>query len=59
MVMSITNNFNEIVLERQSIRSYDPNFKIPEEELKKIIKEATSAPSAFNLQPWRFKIIHS
>ncbi len=47
------------VLSRTSIREYDPNVKIDEVTLLKILEESTSAPSSWNLQPWRFVLIHS
>jgi nitroreductase len=46
-----------VIHERTSIRSYDPEFKISEEELKDIISESLYAPSSSNLQPWRFLVI--
>jgi nitroreductase len=45
------------VLTRQSIREYDPNFKIDEATLLQLLQEASTAPSSWNLQPWRFVII--
>jgi nitroreductase len=48
---------SNIIRERHSIRHYDPDFKIPEDEIKEIIKEAVYAPSGNNLQSWRFLII--
>ncbi|MGZ9584484.1 nitroreductase family protein [Paenibacillus marinisediminis] len=43
--------------ERQSVRVYDPAFTIDQEEIKDMLKQATSAPSSSNLQPWRFLVI--
>lgn len=54
-----TNNFNDIVLERRSVKVYDSEVKISQEELTEILKEATRAPSAINMQPWRFLVIDS
>ena len=54
------NKFTElsnIIRERHSIRHYDPDFKISDDEIKEIIKEAVYAPSGNNLQSWRFLII--
>lgn len=52
-----TNDFNEIVLGRRSIRLYDQSVKISRDELSEIIAEASKAPSSVNLQPWRFVVI--
>ena len=50
-------NLYTIMHARKSVRVYDPNYKIPQQELEEIIKEATSAPSSSNLQAWRFLVI--
>jgi nitroreductase len=50
-------NTLEAVLSRQSIRSYDPNVKIDQATLTLILQQAASAPSSWNLQPWRFVVI--
>ncbi len=47
------------MLSRQSIREYDPKVKIDQATLLKILEEASSAPSSWNLQPWRFVVIQS
>ncbi|HJD16369.1 MAG TPA: nitroreductase family protein [Candidatus Enterococcus stercoripullorum] len=60
MVSQVHNNdFQDIVLNRRSIRSYDPSYKIEHNELLQMIDEAAKAPSSVNLQPWRFVIIES
>lgn len=53
------NDFQDIVLHRRSIRSYDPSYKIEHNELLQMIDEAAKAPSSVNLQPWRFVIVES
>ncbi|HET6785989.1 MAG TPA: nitroreductase family protein [Erysipelotrichaceae bacterium] len=55
----MTNDFKSIVLERRSIREYDPSVKISKEEMSSILHDATRAPSSVNLQPWRFVIVES
>ncbi|MCJ8014759.1 nitroreductase family protein [Paenibacillus sp. KQZ6P-2] len=54
-----TNDFNQIVTGRRSIRKYDPNVKISRDEMTEILRKATLAPSSVNMQPWRFLIIES
>ncbi|WP_025852792.1 nitroreductase family protein, partial [Paenibacillus ehimensis] len=54
-----TNDFNKIVLERRSVKVYDPEVKISREEMREILAEASRAPSAINMQPWRFLVIDS
>jgi nitroreductase len=41
---------------RRSIRKYTPDA-IPEQELREILRLAGRAPSAWNLQPWRFVVV--
>lgn len=53
------NDFQDIVLNRRSIRNYDPSYKIEHSKLLQIIDEAAKAPSSANLQPWRFVIVES
>jgi nitroreductase len=52
-----TNDFQEIITGRRSIRYYDPSVKISREELREILESASLAPSSVNLQPWRFLVI--
>ncbi|WP_142825898.1 nitroreductase family protein [Planococcus soli] len=54
-----TNNFNEIVNGRRSIKQYDPSVKISREEMSEILEQASKAPSSINMQPWRFLVIDS
>ncbi|WP_079505559.1 nitroreductase family protein [Mesobacillus jeotgali] len=46
-----------VIRERRSVRKYDPDFKISQEEILDILKEAALAPSSSNLQPWKFIVI--
>lgn len=48
-----------IIKDRQSIRDYDPTVSITEETLLKILEDASTAPSSWNLQPWRFVAVLS
>ncbi|GFZ92815.1 NAD(P)H nitroreductase [Paenibacillus marchantiophytorum] len=54
-----TNDFNQIVAGRRSIKKYDPTVKISRDEMTEILRKATMAPSSVNMQPWRFLIIES
>lgn len=49
----------DVIKDRRSVRSYDPEVKITQEEMNEILQQATLAPSAANLQPWRFLVIDS
>ncbi|WP_160720978.1 nitroreductase family protein [Bacillus sp. USDA818B3_A] len=50
-------SLSDIMKERHSVRKYEADFKISIEEIKDMIKVATTAPSSSNLQPWRFMVI--
>lgn len=50
---------DKIVLERRSVKVYDPEVKISREEMREILTKASRAPSAINMQPWRFLVIDS
>ncbi|MDN3425711.1 nitroreductase family protein [Microbacterium sp. APC 3898] len=57
--LKVTNDFDQIVNGRRSIKLYDPAVKISREEMTEIIAQASRAPSSINLQPWRFLVIDS
>jgi nitroreductase len=48
--------FYEVIKSRKSIRKYKPN-PIPEPALERILNAARLAPSAKNIQPWKFIVI--
>lgn len=50
-------SLSSVIRERRSVRKYDPSFKISQEEILDILKEAALAPSSSNLQPWKFLVI--
>jgi nitroreductase len=43
-------------LSRRSIRQYAPT-PIPQDDLRELVRLAARAPSAFNVQPWRFVVV--
>src|SRR5512133_3081933 len=51
--------FNELIRSRESIRNYDPDKPVPLEILMKILDAGRMAPSACNIQPWKFLVISS
>lgn len=44
---------------RRATRHFDPDRPIADDLLKTILHLATLAPSAYNLQPWRFLVVRS
>lgn len=55
----VNNDFKDVLFGRRSVRKFDPTVTIPVEELQAMIAEATSAPSACNLQSWHFVVANS
>lgn len=45
-------DFSDIILKRQSCRKYDPQRKVEESKLEKILTAAHFSPSACNSQPY-------
>ncbi|GAB6258558.1 MULTISPECIES: nitroreductase family protein [Peribacillus] len=50
-------DFITVANERRSVRQYDPEYVMTEEEIREILEIAIQAPSSSNLQPWRFLVI--
>lgn len=48
---------HEPIAERWSPRAYDANYQVTDAELTAILEAGRWAPSANNLQPWRFSIV--
>ena len=49
-------SFDEVLLSRRSIRSYDPSKKISEAEVRELIKAVQNAPSWANQQPTKYYV---
>lgn len=56
--MAIVNNdFHEVLTGRHSVRRFDPSVKISRDEMTEMLKETITAPSACNLQAWKFIVV--
>lgn len=51
--------YYELILSRESIRNYAPDRPVPKQILEKILNAGRLAPSACNLQPWKFLVVSS
>ncbi len=51
--------FYDLIKTRETIRSYDPDRKIDEDVLSRILEAGRLAPSAANRQPWTFVLVSS
>src|SRR5260370_29633713 len=47
---------SEAIKDRRATLSFLPD-PVPENDLKRILEAGLSAPSAYNLQPWRFVVV--
>ncbi|NCT26643.1 nitroreductase family protein, partial [Bacillus subtilis subsp. subtilis] len=54
--MTTSMTASEAMLSRHSVRKYVPNTPIAATELNEILELASSAPSSWNLQHWRFLV---
>ncbi|HFI0149329.1 TPA: nitroreductase family protein [Streptococcus suis] len=54
-----TNDFNEIMFGRRSVKVYDETVTIDQKEMLDMLNKAITAPSSVNLQPWRFVVVES
>jgi len=59
--MSTTNNlvnneYTDVMLNRHSVRKFQKGVQISRDEIMDMLKEATTAPSACNLQSWHFVV---
>ena len=52
-------NFTDILNSRKSVKGFDPDYKIPKEEMDEILAKAAQAPSSVNMQPWRIAVVES
>lgn len=52
-------DFYNLIKKRESVRDYDPNRKIDDRVLYRILNAGRLAPSAANRQPWTFIVVSS
>ncbi|MEE9331728.1 MAG: nitroreductase family protein [Methylophilaceae bacterium] len=50
-------NVTEAIVERRSIKAYDPDHKMSDKEIAKLLSLAMLSPTAFNIQNWRFVVV--
>ncbi len=58
MANVIEKGLSQAIAERRATPSFTGEL-IPEEDLKKILQAGLNAPSGYNLQPWRFVVVHT
>lgn len=50
-------DFFTVVQERHSVKHFDGTYALSEQDIKELLEIASSAPSAWNLQHWKFLAI--
>lgn len=51
--------YTDLIKKRESLRNYDPERPVEQDILKRILEAGRLAPSACNIQPWKFLVISS
>jgi nitroreductase len=50
-------NVTDAIVNRRSIKAYDPTHQMTEQEIAKLMSLAILSPTAFNIQNWRFVLV--
>jgi nitroreductase len=50
-------NTFDAIIQRRSVKYYDTNHRMSEEEIERLLSLAVLSPTAFNLQNWRFVVV--
>ena len=47
----------DAIYQRRSVKHYDPQHRLTEEEITKLMEAAIQSPTSFNMQNWRFVLV--
>jgi nitroreductase len=50
-------NVTQAITERRSVKAFDPNHLMSEQEINQLMSLAMLTPTAFNIQNWRFVLV--
>jgi len=50
-------NVTDAIMQRRSIKAFDPQHKMTEQEVQHLMSLAMLSPTAFNIQNWRFVLV--
>ncbi|MDZ5713126.1 nitroreductase family protein [Jeotgalibacillus haloalkalitolerans] len=56
---TLEKNVLDVLFERRATKQYDPEVEISREELNELLEAMGQAPSAWNLQHWKFLAFHN
>ncbi len=51
--------FSEVVARRRSVRHFNTKLAVTDEDVNALLEAAVTAPTAGNIQPWRFVVLRS
>jgi nitroreductase len=51
--------FAEVVKKRRSVRHFNTKLAVSDADIRDLLSVATTAPTAGNIQPWRFVVVRS
>ena len=51
--------FSEVIAKRRSVRHFNSKLDVPDEMIRTLLETAVTAPTAGNIQPWRFTVVRS
>ena len=47
----------DAIYQRRSVKAYDPDHRMNDEEIDKLFEAAIQSPTSFNIQHWRFVLV--
>jgi nitroreductase len=51
--------FLDVIAKRRSVRHFNTRIPVTDDDVRALLEAATTAPSAGNIQPWRFYVVRS
>ncbi|PKQ15827.1 MAG: nitroreductase family protein [Actinobacteria bacterium HGW-Actinobacteria-7] len=51
--------FSEVIAKRRSVRHFNAKLDVSDEDVRALLDAAVAAPTAGNIQPWRFTVVKS
>ncbi len=51
--------FSEVIAKRRSVRHFNAKLEVADADIRYLLEAATAAPTAGNIQPWRFSVVRS
>jgi len=51
--------FSEVLAKRRSVRHFNTKLDVSDEDIRALVEAAVIAPTAGNIQPWRFTVVRS